>query len=141
KLQQTHNIVYQIYFYSSDRTAISGATVQEFHAPASIPERSWHTIQASATAPDNAAYAKIAINSGGVSITEAYCDDFEVILNPSAPQDEIRPELYNPGFDLPLEDGQIPGWSVGPGTEGTMELRQDITLSPPNSLYFEDPST
>src|SRR5690606_16773522 len=27
KLQQTHNIVYQIYFYSSDRTAISGATV------------------------------------------------------------------------------------------------------------------
>ncbi|MDF2650210.1 MAG: hypothetical protein K0Q73_6015, partial [Paenibacillus sp.] len=78
-IQQTHNIVYEIYYYD-DKDAQIGLK-QELFGELALGKNIWSEMRVFSDAPVGAAYAKIAFYSGGISLTEAYFDDvsFEVV--------------------------------------------------------------
>lgn len=51
-----------------------------------------------------------------------------------------NPAIVNPGFEMPLAEGGIPGWSMDPTTTGLLELNSSTVKSGSQSLHFYDSS-
>src|SRR4051794_35474601 len=51
-----------------------------------------------------------------------------------------QPALVNPGFELPLQNGSIPGWTqtMGTGSTGNVTVTSAVYHSGINSLKLED---
>ncbi|MGI2294753.1 S-layer homology domain-containing protein [Paenibacillus sp. GXUN7292] len=139
KGDQTHGIQPVIHYYTA-----AGKDVQpiEFvqYGEKDVPIGAWHPISITRTVPDNVAYIKVGLYSGFPSLTKLYVDEFSVNIDSPAPPEEIPTELSNPSFDLPLDNGSIPGWTLGSGTNGQFELSTEVYRSAPQSLYFKDSS-
>lgn len=71
-IEQTHRLVYEIYYYDSNDKAIGPAKTELF---SNLPKKEWSEVRLFSEAPSGAAYARLAFYSGGVSLTEAYLDD------------------------------------------------------------------
>ncbi|WP_062109054.1 carbohydrate binding domain-containing protein [Bacillus niameyensis] len=76
-VSQTHNIVYEVYFYNGDGKQVGHK--QELFG--NLPKNTWTDLKVLAEAPANAAYARLVFYSGGISLTEAYFDEvaFELL--------------------------------------------------------------
>lgn len=138
-VSQSHNIGYEVHYMNGAGGTVGTATFINFNA-ATLGTNKWTELNVPFTVPAGAAFIKLAFNSGGVSLTEAYFDDVSVESSApvTPPVEEISKELVNPGFEMDLVNGNIPDWSLAVGTEGLLELSTAPVKSGIKSLHFKD---
>lgn len=141
-VSQSHNIGYEVHYMNGAGGTVGTATFINFNA-ATLGTNKWTEINVPFTVPAGATFIKLAFNSGGVSLTEAYFDDVSVESSApvTPPVEEISKELVNPGFEMALVNGSIPNWSLAAGTEGLLELSTIPVNSGAKSLHFKDSDT
>lgn len=144
-VNQSHNIGYEVHYFNDSNVKVGSATLKLF--PSSVLGKDqWTEIALPFDVPAGATNIKLLFNSGGVSLTEAYFDDvsIEVVSLPEPPEEPPAPvisdKIVNPGFEMDLVDGHIPGWSKDVTTVGSMELESVIVKNGSNSLHFHDSS-
>ncbi|MEK4523730.1 hypothetical protein NSQ95_01855 [Psychrobacillus sp. FSL W7-1457] len=72
-VKQTHNIVYEVYYYDKDNRKLTNNVKTELFG--NLPKNNWTELKVFTEVPTNAAYARLAFYSGVISLTEAYFDD------------------------------------------------------------------
>ncbi len=72
-VKQTHNIVYEVHYYDKDNRKLTNNVKTELFG--NLPKNKWAELKVFTEVPMNAAYARLAFYSGGISLTEAYFDD------------------------------------------------------------------
>lgn len=70
-VSQTHNVVTEIRYFDKDNKKITDH--RELNG--NLPKNEWVDLKVFSVAPENAAYARLAFYSGGISLTEVYFDD------------------------------------------------------------------
>ncbi|OCA81457.1 hypothetical protein A8F94_21485 [Bacillus sp. FJAT-27225] len=70
-ISQTHNVVTEIRYFDKDNKKITDH--RELNG--NLPKNEWIDLKVFSVVPENAAYAKLAFYSGGISFTEVYFDD------------------------------------------------------------------
>ncbi len=88
-VNQSHNIVTEVHYYDSNDKEISDKVKIELFG--NLPKNQWTELKTFTDVPNNAAYARIAIYSGGISLTEAYFDDVTLEL---AEEDKLLDRSY-----------------------------------------------
>ncbi|MEI2401155.1 hypothetical protein, partial [Paenibacillus phytohabitans] len=80
-ISQTHNVVTEIRYFDANNNSIT----QHRELNGNLPKNEWTDLKVFSVAPDNAAYARLAFYSGGISFTEVYFDDvtFEKVTDDS----------------------------------------------------------
>lgn len=136
-ISQTHSIGLEVHFENDLGTAVGSPTFLNFTA-AQLPVKQWSLMEVPFTVPAGATKARLLINSGVPSLTEAYFDDLFITEAGGGTPVDLPNEIQNPGLELPSDTGGIPHWSVGAGTVGVLELSTERVRSGSNSLYFAD---
>jgi hypothetical protein len=72
-IQQSHNIVFEVHYYDSENNELVDEV--KFELFGNLPKNQWDEIKVFTDAPVNASYARLALYSGGISLTETYFDD------------------------------------------------------------------
>lgn len=104
-LQQTHNIVMQIYYYDANGKQVHFE--QSLFSSNSLGSKKWSTMKLMSTVPEGAVFAKIALYSGVPSLTEAYFDDVSLtVLQPETPLDRKYQDPVNLGDMVYVNLGQ-----------------------------------
>lgn len=165
-LQQTHNIVLQLYFYDANHVQLKPVP-QELFGAVTLGSRKWSEMKLQTTVPEGAAYVRYAINSGAPSLTEAYVDN--VVLQMTPQEQPLKREYQKPvdlGPMVSVNLGQagaiqqnargenevyfvtngLPGtFTVVDGETGKLKFAQDIpnteatwamTVGPDKNVYF-----
>lgn len=103
-IHQTHNIVYEIHYFNEDDKEID-VKMELF---GNLPKGEWSELKLLTTAPDTAAYARLAFYSGGISLTEAYFDDvrFELDTQDELVLDRVYQSPENLGEMVQVQLGQ-----------------------------------
>ncbi|CAM3904298.1 S-layer-like y domain-containing protein [Cohnella lubricantis] len=132
---QSHGIQPVIFYYDKDGRTTKLNDFKQYGA-SQVPVGAWIELSVSGIVPEGTAYIKVGLYSGDPSLTKVYLDDASVTIAPAeAPLNE---KIANPGFEEPPTGGAIPGWSLGPGTEGIVELSSSIYHSGSMGLHFKD---
>lgn len=81
-VNQTHNVVSEVRYYDENDKKIT----EKRELNGNLPKNEWIDLKVFSDAPANAAYARLAFYSGGISLTEVYFDDvsFELVVDDSA---------------------------------------------------------
>ncbi|MEK4250560.1 S-layer homology domain-containing protein [Paenibacillus sp. FSL W7-1287] len=134
---QSHGIQPVIYYYdAAGNTTKTNDFVQ--YAATAVPVGIWQKLTVTGVVPADTAYIKVGLYSGDISLTKVYMDDAAISIDPEIPTPTYHDMIFNPGFEEDLVNGVIPGWSLAAGTEGTIELNEQIVKSGSSSLYFKD---
>lgn len=129
---QTAQIQPVIHFYSDD-TEITPNAFSTSYPKGNIPVGSWTPIQVEANITDaRITHVRVGLYSGFPSLTKLYVDDAVVSINSNPVQ------LANPGFEDPLLNPRIPGWTTS-GT-GIAEVSTAQAKSAPGSLHISSNS-
>ncbi|MGG3280263.1 S-layer homology domain-containing protein [Paenibacillus solani] len=75
-LQQTHNIVAQVYYYDENDKQLKAD--EALFSNVSLGSYRWSTMRLYSEAPANAKYLRVFLYSGEISLTEAYFDDISI---------------------------------------------------------------
>lgn len=104
-VKQTHNIVLEVHYYNAQDVRV--AVKQELFSGNSLGTNQWSEMKLLTTAPAGAAYARIGLYSGGISLTEAYFDDaaFEIVP-PEVPLERDYQEPVDLGPMVSVSLGQ-----------------------------------
>ncbi|CAM3384840.1 S-layer homology domain-containing protein [Marinicrinis lubricantis] len=85
-IEQTHNIVTQMYYYNADNEQVG--VDEALFSDVTLGSRKWSAMRVLSNVPENAVYARVALYSGAPSLTEAYFDDVSLtVLAPDIPLD------------------------------------------------------
>jgi len=136
-IRQTHNIVPQIYYYSSDGTPLR--TDEGLFGSVTLGTNKWSAMRLHTTVPAGAAFARIALYSGEPSETEAYMDDISVTAAPpEVPLDREypAPEAIGPMVNVNL--GQA--GAIQTNALGENEI-YFVTNGLPGTFYVVDAET
>lgn len=136
-INQSHSIGLEVHYENDLGTAVGSPTFLNFSA-AQLSTGKWSLMEVPFTVPAGATKVRLLINSGIPSLTEAYFDDLYVTEAGGETPIDLPDEIQNPGFELPSDNGGIPHWSIGAGTEGVLELSTERVRDGSNSLYFAD---
>lgn len=74
-VSQSHNIVYEVYYYDENDVEIKSGYRQEMYGSTGLGINRWSPLNVYSIAPEGARYARVAFYSGNPSSTEAYFDD------------------------------------------------------------------
>ncbi|WP_251552222.1 carbohydrate binding domain-containing protein [Neobacillus muris] len=70
-VSQTHNVVTEIRYFDENNNSIT----EDRELNGDLPKNDWIDLKVFSVVPENAAYARLALYSGGISFTEVYFDD------------------------------------------------------------------
>ena len=136
-IEQSHNIVGQIYYYNAQNVQISA--VQDLFGAVTLGNKKWTEMRMFGTVPAGATYATIALYSGDPSITEAYFDDVSIeVMPPEKPLDRK--------YEAPVDLGAMV--SVSLGQSGAIQTNANgenevyfVTNGLPGTFYVVDGET
>ncbi|MFJ7935646.1 hypothetical protein [Sporosarcina sp. NPDC096371] len=94
-VNQTHNIVSEIRYFDKNDKLIGDKIKMELFG--NLPRNQWTELKVFTDVPNNAAYARLAFYSGGISLTEAYFDDVTFEL---AEEDKLLERDYQDATNL-----------------------------------------
>lgn len=136
-VQQTHNIVLEVYFYDAAGTLIQQK--QELFSSNSLGVAKWSKMNLQTKVPATATSMAIAFYSGQPSLTKAYFDDVSVTVLPKeVPLDRpyLKSELIGPMVDVSLgqaaaigynPNGELEVYFHSNGLPGTFSVLDGIT--------------
>ena len=130
-------------FYDASGNVVS--YVEQHHETGKgFPVEQWAEASTpQAVAPEDASYARVILFTTAYSTAIAYFDDVELKHEPAveSPEKEEPGLLANAGFEEPLVDGEIPGWSsffATTGKEYYYEVTDELSYSGKYSLKIVD---
>ncbi|RIX49346.1 hypothetical protein D3P08_22595 [Paenibacillus nanensis] len=128
-ISQTHNIVIEFYYY--DETGKPIGSNQSLFSSNTLGSNKWSVMKLQTEVPEHAVSARVALNSGDISLTEAYFDDISNrVLEEETPLDH--------NYEAPVDLGDMV--SVNLGQAAAIQTNADGD----NEAYFitnGDPGT
>ncbi len=102
---QTHNIVYEVHYYDSADNELTDKLKLELFG--NLPKNQWTELKVFTDVPENAAYARLAFYSGGISLTKAFFDDVTwKLASEDVPLDRNYETPINHGEMVQVQLGQ-----------------------------------
>ncbi|GIP37255.1 hypothetical protein J31TS4_05350 [Paenibacillus sp. J31TS4] len=115
-LKQSHSVEIGMRYYDA---AGKTQTLYKNSLLKGLEGKGWSPIELEVTAPAKSGFVELVFSSGAISLTEFYLDEVKLLKkNDEQPGEEIAQKLLNPGFELPVENGVIPGWTPENGAAG-----------------------
>ena len=136
--QQTHNIVLEMDFYTTDGVRI-GSTIQEMFSSTSLGSKTWTTMRKTAEVPANAAYMTVSIYSGAPSLTTAYFDNISLtVIGKEIPLDRQYSSPVNLGAMVDVSLGQAGAIQTNANGENEVYF---VTNGKPGTFFVLDGDT